>query len=1145
MKGWIYLFVVIFLVSYVCAEENGCCPLTFAGDSCRYTSESNCAEGFVANVLCEESDVCSTGCCVSSNGCFDGAGEYTCSLNSGNFFEAVECSTLEACEMTCCKVGSDYNFVEYGECRSLMDEYGEIVEIISANSEEECEELEDAEEKGCCVTSEECSYVTQEDCGASNYDAEGFGFFNGEYCADVASYLTDHDYASAEYCACETTGNVCSEDLMDVVETDSCGNYGKVVEECDFPEELCIEDGNGAYCGTGECSFALPSKLVPYNPLWENDFINGESRCLYEGPAGNYQDLPGSRHYVVRCLVGELVLEPCDDFREQVCVDNYIFDIDYADCETNTVDSGEEVVTTVPKGEEFWEYYESDETSALCSNAVVSCEPFFGESTLDNAWECDANCFCLRKEWSMLMAEYCNAGGDCGNGVNLVGGSSEGNFEMTRSVEGIQDRNNRYTEVGCGDGCIDESITADDARGIQCYDEDTDCSFYTWNKIKSSYMKSLENRVTGSYSYFTLLDYVGFDPDLILKSTEFLYSPESNLFVYINLPFFMPFLRDNQCNKEGLFFDYFGVMEITKYIIYQDNSQIGIYFCGEEFCDPNIYDLFGNLVSWDSDSCIVYDFDDSWISYINDYRDKKNLDPLTNLDLKIILGEKFVLEDIVDPLAQAPEYSSRTKFSPVTVSSTCGSWVAPEDGDCSLCEKSMSEGGLAIEDPNGNIFVGYECSKYKCKSLGRDCEWIDGNEDTGRPVCVDVPDDTNAPVITLWNEKIEELGYEYVEKEDGTDIINAPLGRIQMPVLTDDFAKCKISDDPHLGIPINDDEAFNSIDSIVDDPIIGYSQEHNFTYLLDEGSKEYDFFIWCEDFSLNPTPVFYMFKVFTTAEPDTDAPEIDGISPGSGTYVKNGETSISLTLYLNEDGYCKYSSQDIAYEQMTSEFASCAESNGIFNYVCSAIIPLSAGTTSLYIKCADTNGYVMDTAEHWYVSESLPLLITQTLPTGTLYTNEIVLMVDTEDGADSGKADCYYEGLSAGKQKMAVTGGGYHEQRLSLEKGSYSYSITCEDSLENEVSSMINFIVDKDLSAAEITGVYYLGTNIYVLTNEATSCQYKTESFSYGNGYDLGGVAGTAHSFTPADLTATYYINCIDAYSNILEDVKINLGYLL
>ena len=112
MKGWIYLFVVIFLVSCVYAEENGCCPLTFAGDSCRYTSESNCAEGFVANVLCEESDVCSIGCCVSSNGCFDGTGEYTCSLNSGNFFESVECSTLEACEMTCCKVGSDYNFVE-------------------------------------------------------------------------------------------------------------------------------------------------------------------------------------------------------------------------------------------------------------------------------------------------------------------------------------------------------------------------------------------------------------------------------------------------------------------------------------------------------------------------------------------------------------------------------------------------------------------------------------------------------------------------------------------------------------------------------------------------------------------------------------------------------------------------------------------------------------------------------------------------------------------------------------------------------------------------------------------------------------------------------------------------------------------------
>ncbi len=1123
MVRWVYVVVFLFLVSFVYAETNGCCQVTTSGDSCVYTSESNCADAnyFSSGALCENTNECSTGCCVISEGCFEGTGEYTCSLSSGIFYDGQECSGVSECEMTCCKFGSDYSFIYSGECQGLIDEYGSEIESISVDTEAECEEFEDLEEKGCCVSTSGCSYVTQEECGVSSYDASGFGFFENEYCDGVAAYLAEKDYEAKDYCDCELVeGNACDEDLMNIVEVDSCGNYGAVVEECDFPDEMCTVGEGGASCSIGECFFDLPEMLEKYNPLWENEFQNYESRCLYEGPAGNYQDRPGSRHYVIRCVVGELILEPCDDLRGTVCVDDYLDGFDWANCVDNNVEDVEGDVTTVPIGEKFWEYYTSGEVSEACSKAVVNCDVAFGKTSgVDFQRECDGNCFCLRKEWSMLMAEYCNAGGDCGNDVNLVEGFSDGNFEMNRetmSVGGnfLADT----TSVGCGDGCTDEAITADDARGIQCYDENMDCTFFTWDKISEDYMESLKIRKTGFIGFFTFLEYVNVDPDFLSLVTEY-------------------------DVKDDVSYEIIGYWELIWYL-----------------SEPYYLEFFGGSAHGQCGETMGYfkmasNPQENWVETINFLVDSCDFVSIDFEEL-VILGEALVYENIVfdaedstrSSLIDAPEFESKDDFIPVTISSSCGSWIAPATDDCELCDVGWSEGGIAIEDENGEVFENYECSEYRCRSLGRDCQWIEGNLGTGRANCINAPVDTTPPVISLWEEEMVLENYEYTEDDDKTVIVNAPVGLMHLPVLTDDFSRCKISDDPQteLYTSLEDKETFyDSLDYLVEDPLLGYSQEHNFTYFIGDGATEYNFYVWCENFNDLPTPTFYMFEVTTTSEPDTDAPEIEGIYPNSGSYVKADGTSVDVTLYLNENAYCKYSNGDIDYSLMTSEFLSCAESDGIFDYVCITTIPLSAGMTSLYIKCSDTSGNIMSIAENWYVSQSLPLLIVQTSPTGTLYSNEVVLQVKTEDGADNGNAVCYYEGAGSVKQEMFVSSGTYHEQPLNLEKGSYVYTINCEDSLGNSATSEINFVVDKDESAAEITGVYYLGTNVYVLTNEATSCQYKTESFSYGNGYDMGGVASTAHSFTVSDLTLDYYINCIDAYANTLEGVKINLGYLI
>ena len=53
-----------------------------------------------------------------------------------------------------------------------------------------------------------------------------------------------------------------------------------------------------------------------------NGMVHGESRCLFDGPAGEGWDYVGSRHYVIKCFDGEVIIEGCRDYREELCAEN-------------------------------------------------------------------------------------------------------------------------------------------------------------------------------------------------------------------------------------------------------------------------------------------------------------------------------------------------------------------------------------------------------------------------------------------------------------------------------------------------------------------------------------------------------------------------------------------------------------------------------------------------------------------------------------------------------------------------------------------------------------------------------------------------------------------------------------------------------
>ncbi|MDP3728192.1 MAG: hypothetical protein Q8R18_01930, partial [bacterium] len=262
------------------------------------------------------------------------------------------------------------------------------------------------------------------------------------------------------------------------------------------------------------------------------------------------------------------------------------------------------------------------------------------------------------------------------------------------------------------------------------------------------------------------------------------------------------------------------------------------------------------------------------------------------------------------------------------------------------------------------------------------------------------------------------------------------------------------------------------------------------------------------------------------------------------------KSSEAVTLYIDRESTCKYSSVSTdTFETMTNTGV-CVGSSGdeYYGYFpCDFIIPLQDGTTTVYFLCQDSYGNTQTETKQWYVSKSEALEITQTSPSGTLYYNDIYLMVNTDGGVDSkGSSVCQYAKSGGTLQKMFLTGGSYHEQsQVNLEKGNYVYDVSCVDSIGNTAVSEITFTIDKDESAAEIESVYYLGSTLYVITNEASNCQWDDEDFSYGVGKDLSGTASTDHSLSISDLSSQYVIVCIDAYGNEMLPFTVDFRYFL
>jgi len=274
--------------------------------------------------------------------------------NFGGTWDARDISEVPQCQLGCCVIADQAAFVPLVRCKRLSTLFGVANDYRSGiTNEVACIATAQAQDVGACVYEKDfdrvCEFTTRGDCGAG----DRVETLNG---TDVV--LSEQRTFYEDYlCSAEELNTACAKQTSttcykgDVYWVDSCGNRenvysgdkvvswnaGKVIDEdgvCDANDGSDVDCGNCDYLSGSRCadwdgfvggpsfgdSYCRRTECVDRNG---DARINGESWCIYDSIVGDGGDLVGSRYFREICVDGEVMVEPCADYRNEICLEGF------------------------------------------------------------------------------------------------------------------------------------------------------------------------------------------------------------------------------------------------------------------------------------------------------------------------------------------------------------------------------------------------------------------------------------------------------------------------------------------------------------------------------------------------------------------------------------------------------------------------------------------------------------------------------------------------------------------------------------------------------------------------------------------------------------------------------------------------------
>jgi hypothetical protein len=177
---------------------------------------------------------------------------------------------------------------------------------------------------------------------------------------------------------------------------------------------------------------------------------HGDEWCEYDSPPGAGMDFPGSRHYKMSCIDGQILTEPCRDYRDELCTESE----NKAICRPNrwktcTQQQNKNSCEDLSQRDCMWadtvmndfskpERYGGNERN-YC---VPQVPPGLFKGSFANSEVCQLanewmDCYGLTCPfvWSETSMIQCSRLGDCGQGYNIGGKISNSSFFTTDLLE--------------------------------------------------------------------------------------------------------------------------------------------------------------------------------------------------------------------------------------------------------------------------------------------------------------------------------------------------------------------------------------------------------------------------------------------------------------------------------------------------------------------------------------------------------------------------------------------------------------------------------------------------------------------------------------------------------------------------------------
>ena len=1159
-----------------------CCLKAKNGAICQdvaSTIASDVCDGTYLPTKCEEVTECKIGCCFDNEQglCTTKSPKAKCEINRGNWFDNEAC-LIDECQKGCCVLGSDVEFVTEKRCGFLSSVNGFQKDFRDYQTELECLILKETQKTGACIINSACSIKVEIDC-----KTKGGNFYEDKLCSAP----------SLETNCTKQKSFRCTEGKDGVYWFDSCGNRENIYSSDKdaswsngnllSKNESCNPNSSNINSNScGNCNYFLGSKCASNNgnarcinlnclastETGNKERKNGESWCVYDSFIGEGKDTVGSRHWKRMCIDGEVKVEPCADYRGQICVQadtdlgnnekistatcviNRALECVNANnkdpkkteknckenpqCQLTKVDVSSTFKFSVctakyPAGFDLSEDNQRGNEAAkqLCSMATQECTVLYEKKATFPApgakWVCVSNCECLTKKFAEEMNNLCIAMGDCGNYVNFVGdGTDNSKIKMKGSAP---------------DGKKAEPVSWKDyikyAKPVDGQKAEPDSLEYTMKRLGFSSGNTGASDYSGAGQMISLMGTIVGSTGTILTATAAI-----QLAGGLNINAISAFVSLST-----------GGATIAPGAAGSTLAGVGAGFSAAAI-GAGIGALVGGMIA-------------KWMGLSGQGAMLMTLGgAIVGAGVGMVVGVMYfglanfwnpvgwilIIVGLVLMIAVAILGIGKTKK--VVVQFKCLPWEAPTGAaNCEKCNENPLK----------------PCSEYRCSSLGQACKLE--NKDTTNPICVADKNDGTPPIISI-GEIID--GYKFIEKSNDEFEVTQENGEcvpefttVPFSLKTNEYAQCKwdykkTNNYENMGESFAEENSYtkNHTNAFMTPSLSSLEAEYNISISGDvrEQFANPIMYVRCQDGFGNYNKKEFLIKFCVKSGPDLTQPVIQATTPVNKAILRYGTTEIPFIVYVNEPAECKFDYEDKNYSDMTNNMncMTSLEDVGILGWPCFAnLTGLNQDENKVYIKCKDqpwligtqnesnrnvnTNSFI-----YTLYSSRTQLKIDSISPRGAIFGGfepvSVDLKVETSGGINNGVSVCSYSFSDEGTIiTFFDSNSNSHEQTFStIMSGDYKIKIMCKDDAGNEAFDNTNFSVNIDSSPPVVVRAYNSGGQLTIITNEEGKCYYDFERCNFNIANATSMTTGLSKIHTAEwKLGKTYYIKCEDKWNNI------------